>query len=815
MSDFFNLTDIRFFNVYDKNTQELIYCKLNFNFDLYEKDFKLENKSKLEVFDDFLIRNDTAFWLEPDYLNKGDKTPSYLKPTTVKSELVKYFTPITNEMINYNKAYGFSVHVGYMNVQDPDTYKSATELVKEQFDVIFYKDDQIRRLQDYYYSEKDAMYTKYNFNFDLFSNDYNVYGNKLVIFTDFISRVIYSSGTFPGVYGNGNPRGFKKYFIQNNNLLDYLNKYSVTSIYKNVAQKNEHNIDYLDYAMKANLPSDISERNAREHYIRYGQFTQTKINFVYPELTDAEKNKNSIATIYADGTGAGFLYSNNSSKKDEIYCVTAAHNLSKGNLNTFMVSLSITDGTRNNVSTKAQFRVLGRDVYTDLLVGIFDPELPYNKTFNIDLSNYSPLRVDLTASYTIGETIYAIGTSTSVDNDALLEGVISDAHYSGDFGIQASFIPESLLLDLRAVKGISGAPIFKKNGNTRQVVGLAVGMYGKYTIALSAFMLDNLVTNIIARAAGFRIIYKDNPTLYTISTKRALVKRWLGATTSYYHKITSSQYNPYLSTLPINSGLVLHDFILGFDYVNRQYVFDADSLTREGVTKLDGPLLTSNMYNRFIDSGKTPIVLKSAAFTQGWIGQFAKYEFGKFSNQDAFYNFTYGWSAIGSKPVPKGVADNGLVAIMGRIYFEYYWFNGERWIYEKEELNDDYDEKWFTVYTDSLGNRFYDSKWSFPSILYSYDMPYVLSLGVTKGSGVKQPLGIVTDNPSANSGMTGTWGGSGIPGSWGSGGIAGSWGSGGIPGSWGSGGIPGSWGSGGIPGSWGSDGILGVTPQLL
>ena len=131
------------------------------------------------------------------------------------------------------------------------------------------------------------------------------------------------------------------------------------------------------------------------------------------------------------------------------------------------------------------------------------------------------------------------------------------------------------------------------------------------------------------------------------------------------------------------------------------------------------------MYNRFIQTGKTPIVLKSITFQQGFIGQFAKYEFGKFGNQDGYYNFTFGLSGLGSRKVPKEAnAANGITVILGKLYFEYYYFNGISWNLEKEEINDDSND-FYTVYTDNLGNRFYESKWSFPTILYNYDTSYI------------------------------------------------------------------------------------------
>ena len=743
MADYYSITDIRFFNVYDEQTRELKYSKYNFNFDMYKSDFDIKSDDKLEIFDDFLVRNETAFFNEPDVLNMGEKIPSYLKPTTLKPELEKYFSPMTKLIINYNNKYAQTVHTGYMHVQDPRKYVSITTLVENQFDTVFYKDEEIRRLQDYYYSEEEGIYSKYNFNLEKYSNDFKVYGNHLVVFTDFISRVIYSSGTYPGVYGNGNPRGFKQYFIQSDGLLDYMDKYGTTSVYKNVAYKNEHSIDYRDYAETKNLdPSNLVD--VKEHYLRWGQFTQTPLKFFEDNLTTKEENMNSICSIYtSNATGAGFLYKNRNDIGDEnIYVITCNHILGKDNLNTFKATFHIVDNSRTNTSTTAEFRVVGRDIFSDIMVGIYDPELVYNKTFNPDLSAYKKLTINLTGNYKIGDEIYTAGNVGNLDNNSLLFGKIMDPKFSGSFLPGATYTPESILMDISGDVGLSGAPIFK-NDDDKEVVGMILGGFldKKYAVSLTSFMLENLITNIIARYAGFSVIYKDNPTMLAINTRKALVRRWLGATSCYYHPKKSIKIHPSLAYFPNASGLILSDFILGFDFVRERFVFDTDTLTRENVTVLEGPLLKSKMYKRFIDTGKTPIVLKSASFVQGWIGQFAKYEFGKFSNQDAFFNFTYGWSAIGSKPVPKGVADNGLVAIMGRIYFEYYYFNGKEWILETEELNDDYDEDFYTVYKDALGNRFYESKWNFPPILLTYESSYINRISHEHSTNMKMLFG--------------------------------------------------------------------------
>ena len=75
MSDTEILQNIRYFNQYNTETKKLEYSKYNFNFEKYKTDFNLQDKTKLEVFDDFIIRNGWEF----------------KKPTVVKQEFKQYF----------------------------------------------------------------------------------------------------------------------------------------------------------------------------------------------------------------------------------------------------------------------------------------------------------------------------------------------------------------------------------------------------------------------------------------------------------------------------------------------------------------------------------------------------------------------------------------------------------------------------------------------------------------------------------------------------------------------------------------------------
>ena len=724
MADVLSINDIRYFNVYDNQTKQLKYSKKNFNFDLYKKDFNLNNKTKLEIFDHFLVANNTAYFNEPSFPNKGTSTPSYLKPTTLKEELKKYFTPMTQQIINFNNLYGFTVHPGYMNIQDPSTYVSITRLVKEQFDLVYYKPDQLRKLQDYFYSDNQGYYTKYNFNFDKFSQDFNVYGNKLVVFTDFISRVIYSSGSFIGAYGYGVPYGFRKYFIQSKNLVDYMNKHGTTSIYKNVAFKNEYSIDYKDYAKQANL-GNVSLEVAKENYMRNGQFTQTKINFVIEKSSSKQVNISSICKVYTKkGSASGFLYKNNTD--NNIYVVTVNHILDKENLSNFMASFSIYNNTRDNITTKALFKVIGRDLLTDICVGVYDPELPYNKTFKPDLSPYKKLTIDLTSKYKIGDNVYTCGNIERLDNNTVIKGSIMDPNYGGSFIMTPNGSPECLLLNIDTCGGMSGSPIFKEN-NDKEIIGMLIGsVKNNYKAALGGFIFQNLVTLLIEKYKSLIPIYRDDEIALQLRTGRSINRKWFGAKCSYFHPQLSPKKIHALQSFEYTGGLVLENFYLGFNNTTKKYIYNTKSLQEDNITKLEGPLLNSKLYQRFIDTGKTPIVLKSVTFTQGLKGQYAKYEFGLFGNQDGYYNYGYGLSSLGTKEVPKDKGVNKTVDLYGNIILEYFYFDGVSWILEEETINSN-DEMNYTTY-DYLGNKYYDSKWNFPVILYNYEESFVKSI---------------------------------------------------------------------------------------
>jgi len=248
--------------VYDSNSKELLYTKYNFNFKLYASDFKLLTSDRYQIFEDYWKRNNYV--------------PT--KPYFVYADYIKYFKPITQEIKDYIDKYGVFHRNWEANIS---TNISDTILSINQFDLVPYTDDEVRRVQDYIYSiGTEFTYTKNNFNFESYANDFKLYTtNKLVLFTDFVLRCYRASGVILSSSGYGITEEFKQYFTSSIGLMDYLITDGVYSILK-YADHNFSNIDFEQYIKINTDLGNLSSEAAKEHYLKYGQFEMRTIPFI-------------------------------------------------------------------------------------------------------------------------------------------------------------------------------------------------------------------------------------------------------------------------------------------------------------------------------------------------------------------------------------------------------------------------------------------------------------------------------------------------------------------------------------------------------
>ena len=704
------------FDVFDATNTKLLYSKYSFNFDLYSKDFNLENNKQI-IFADFLKKNSV----------------DYTKPIAVKAELTKYFKQVTQAHINYLNKYGYCFHANYFFSYLPGTFIDCNILVKNQFDMVQYTNEEIIIIQDFIIELENKMYTKWNFDFINYSNDLNVYGSKLFVFTDFINRCLHlntSESISIGPSGYNIPEGFEKYFLNVNNteeLRNYIIDNGITSINKYIT-KNIYDIDYLDYG-KINQDLAYLKNNnfaLQNHFNTYGQFELKKVTLLQKNLSEIDAIKGAVGTIFTkSGLSTGFLYDNGYGDNN-IYLISCFHILKKlDDFNTIKATFQ-----NNNSNVTAEFKMIGHDIYTDIFIGIFDANLEYNKSRNIDLSNFPKIKINSNYKLNIGDNIITL-SNIGFNNDlSYLNGTIMDPLFSGSFNkISALAIPNTILLNMYISAGCSGSPIFTKDINNNLIcVGMLNGSFTKekqYSSALDGSFLQNFANYSARKWVTYIDVYRDEKSLYMLT--RFNLKRWLGILYSYFHpQLSVSQY-PILTSLKWVGGLVVHNFILGFDYTNYQFVTNYKHLTKKDVIEMKTPLLDTKMYNRFINNNKHPIVIKSATFFDGNNSEYKKFYFGKFAGQDSYARFMYGLIQYMLRPNPEYLPVIGLTPLLfnyNDITIEYYYFNNIEWILDTEIISGNGPDK-YNKYSTSLNNQPYiQHTLEYPQILLAYDASY-------------------------------------------------------------------------------------------
>lgn len=718
-------TVLFFFAVFDITSHHLLYTKYNFNFELYANDFMpnidiANNKAK--IFRDFLVRNDA----------------SLDKPFSVKDELTKYFNPMTPEIEKYFNTYGYCLHPNYMYVETPENYVVIDILRANQFDLIWYTDEQLRRLQDYSIKKGSDIYSKYNFDFNSYSNDWHIWGTKLAVFTDFIVRSIYLNKLIIGAFGYGYPPvvpfNFNKYFIQTPTLNNYLIDYSVLSVYK-TTPKNLYSIDWTKYGI---INMDLAFLNGnvdalKDHYLTFGQFEQRQIPFVTVKNTMSDAYKG-IVTVTSEGLScSGFLMDGSSSFGSGyvgLYLVTCYHLIDgKSNKNFIMASVTINTPSNNskNVTRVLQFSVIGYDIYADVCVAYYDPKTTYNTIFNSDIDTNNVSKINLTTDTLIkkGDPLTVIG-NLQYDNDlSSLTGYVMDNNYVGNFNLRFVLgMPQSIQLSIPPTPGMSGAPIFMGNYLNNEplicvgMVNSTCGYNDQFTMGISCFLLHTIVSNIIGNTAVYKSLYSTDIIKYNFTIKDGFPKKWLGISATYYHSTISAKQNPVFMNFPYNGGIVLHDVILGFNTQTNKFIYDVLELSKQNVISLNTPLIGSKMYNKFISSSKCPLVIKSITMLDNVQGTFSKFDMGNYGNQTPYNLITYRMAQIGTTlNDPKYT--NKSKRIYESIDIEYYYFNGLGWVLDNDTIGNNTDD-WYFDSVDNMGNSFRQHRFDFPIILIPY-----------------------------------------------------------------------------------------------
>jgi hypothetical protein len=701
--EFYNLS------IYDPNTKKPLYTKFNFNFDEYKIDFNISSEDKNVIFSDFWNRN--GFDYSTQY--------------SIKDELIKYFTPINDDVIsNYINAYGF-IHTYYVALVKPKTFIDYNILFENQYDIIYYTNDEISILQDFYYDDSSEIYSKYNFDFTNYSKDFNIYGSNLLLFTDFIIRNHNLSGSLPNTNSYGLYTPFKKYFYNytNDTLINYLNNYSVTSVL-GIVYKNLNNIDFSKLiSLNPNI-KDVDPSLVKLYYLTSGQFELLNIPFIQKIESNLDLAKESSCIVITNESySSGFLY--NYPNDDKYYLISCYH-LVKDTEDEFYIYASLQSKDPNNIinseATTAQFRIIGIDRKTDIIVALFDPTLPFNIENNIDISSYPKLSLNIDYQIKNGDEIVSIGNSANDDIQTPIFGKIINNNYGGpfsDFDRAPSF-----LLELYLSSRSSGSPVlyYDPNNNTFELIGMVISKLKtspQLSIAISGYILYVIINIMINNYEYYEYIYAKDLVKLNNAIKFGYQTSWFGTNNNYYFRLHPSYNDLYkeLHNLNYDGGIIIDSFMLGYNYIENKIITTVKDLNKKNIFKLEGPLLNSKLYSNFVKSNNV-VVLKTLSYFDCSVDSFIKINLGKFSNQVPLTNFYYGFAPIGVYANDPKYANYALYQYP-LVRIEYYWYNGSVWVLEQEFVGGNTPD-WYVEYEDNNGNIYYQHKFEFPIILLDF-----------------------------------------------------------------------------------------------
>ena len=734
------------FAVFD-NSKKLLYSKFNFKFQEYATQYILpyENtfSSKRTVFFDFLQRNES----DPRY------------PFTVKDELKQYFSDITPDVQQYFDNYGYVLwDFNYLLI---NSFMSMNTIIENEFSLKFYDyDTEIPSILEFlYHDENGNIYSRYNFDFDNYSLDYNVFGSKLCVFSNFLLSMKYQEGNAPGFIGYNNiPENFKKYFDTSNNtaLRKYLSESGIFSPFRNI-KKNPSNIKYDKYVdmlkTKYYLSDETDIDDAKIYFFKYGQFQQDEIEFGVSMTSEIDNIKRSVCQVFdAEASSSGFLFEGIPDFKftngvRQIYLATCYHIIqNSSNRETVYAICYINEYSDSNnfysgQEVKLLFRVLGYDKYTDVMVCLYDPELPYNKA-KYDESQYHiterlqtvTLDIGMLSNY-IGQEVVSIGSLGNITDTTYMTGKIIDDSFGSSFNTKFTLAaPSCILTDIQLAVGTSGSPLFiitKDGSNVNyKCIGMMIAKVGdnlQYSMAIN----NNIFNSVLSQTQAVWYYYKNMFGLDRINdirfyTNDTFPKKWLGCVCSYFNP-TSEFIKEYgeLSNLNYIGGVLITDFILGFDTTNKKFVYNNTDLTRQDVIKIDTPLLKSDMYNKyFMTNGKIPILLKSLEFFDLINGNYNNFLLGKYSGQSTLDVLTYGFVQSASVLNDTTKYANIVKRKFLKIFMDYFYFDGENWIEVTEEFGGN-DDSWYNEYKDKASNNvFLQHKIEYPIILTNYLEPF-------------------------------------------------------------------------------------------
>ena len=697
------------FLIYDQS-HNLIYSKHNFNFDYFINTIPIPasftNKNKyVRYFQYFLHLHD---W-------------SYNQKYTIKPEYVKYFTPITSDIISYLNNFGnYSKESGILYYHDPND-----------------------KVQDFFNTTGDKFmaYNKFTFNFNKFMLDFNIYGSKLLLFNDFISRNYYSpSPSFFIVYDDLRP-----YFKEiTQDIIDYISSQAVFSNLK-ISDKSIYTIDYEKFIVNnpilisqlKNKYTDFNQNTNKyiDDYIRSdGQFEFLDISYV-KNVKPIDQLKTNVCTVYIktpeiSPSMCGFLYN----EEDTYYVITSSKLINKYPSVEKLYCLFEND-TENQL---VEFRIIGFDVVSNILMGIYDKLSPHNIMFNSNLSNQKLIQIDRTKINNEGSDVYVIGNLGLEDSSTTIKASVMKTNYGGGFSIKNSIeiVPESIMLNSYFYNTIIGSPIYYSNNinDTNEsitIIGIVTENFtknsqGNYMLGLNNKLLYLIIKSILSKwnhvLSNYDNIEQISNNQIDSYIRNGFPKAWLGIDAMYYHYDAKFVYSE-MTNFPYIGGLIVKNIILGYNTITNMLVYDGSKLNAKESIRLFSPLEDTLIHKRITNSG-VPIIIKYITFYNLITNEVSKHYLGKFGSQKNYSEYVYGHQYYES--ISLDGYTNIYKYLFNPVQINYYYYNGIIWINETINIGSDNDD-FYVNYKNEVCS-YLQNKFEYPEILYKYQKVYDINV---------------------------------------------------------------------------------------
>ena len=648
--------------------------------------------------------------------------------------MTHYFTDITDDINEYVLKYGmfnlnFSSTTTKLLAVNPDLY------CQRQFNLIPYNDYEFTRIQDYFYMDDlGNKYTKYNFNFDLYASDFNLFSSsKLVIFTNFTSRNGLLSACVIMSVGCGLYHQFSKYFDVSHDgqsqLETYLLNYSVMTMTN--SYKSFDNINWISFQKQHSLIESIDE--TKEQFMRNYQFQQLPIPFNQQLAMKNTLIKQSICTVYLNNetTGSfctGFLFDGTFILGDNAKLVVTTSHLLGGQKDiTFFYASFSTYSLNDTPSTSCvgKYLIIGYDETIDIMIGLLDETDSFNIQNNVsvlmqDFPNLELLSLNA-PSVNMDDKIKVIGNLNKFDNLSSILGHVINAKYSNGFdysSFEDGLTSELILANINVVSGSSGSPAFNEKNVIVGMTAFKVKTPDNNAfpnLIIPTYILTNVIRYMLYKWQIAQSKLQLTSPLFNIITKTGFPKVWLGINTRNYSP--SNKNATCFHNFNYNGGIVIDRFIYGYNTLTDSLITNMTDLNDKNAIPIISPLFNSKIMNRFIDSN-CPIVLKSVTMYDMLNSSYSEMYLGKFSNQSSYSRITYGVSPIATKRFEGASYANVVTYKYPLFTLKYYYYNGSTWVEETEVIGGNSSD-WYVVNT-YANLEYYQHKLEYPVCLWNY-----------------------------------------------------------------------------------------------